>query len=79
MADLVGGELAEARERHSQHGGSDGLPALVGREQALGDQVVLPDAQRTERDLALDDLAGARIDDGCRRRTSRAWSGGPTG
>ena len=36
---------------------------LVRAEQAFGDHVVLTDAERAERDDALDDLAGARIAD----------------
>ena len=36
---------------------------LVGAQQPLGDHVVLADAQRAERDVALDDFAGARIGD----------------
>ena len=67
MADLVRGELADARQRHHRRRvvGSScaGLVRLVVlRDQAARDQHVLPDAQRAEEHVALDDLAGARID-----------------
>ncbi len=40
------------------------LPDDIRREQRFRDQVVLASAQRAERDVALDDLAGARVGDG---------------
>ncbi len=63
VADLVCRELADAGERPFGQLGRRLVAGLVGREQPLGDQVVLPHAQRAERDDALDDLAGARIRD----------------
>ena len=64
VADLVRGELAGAGENHLQHVFGDGLAFDVGREQRFGDHVILAGAAGAERDLALDDLAGAGIDDG---------------
>ena len=49
VAGLVGGELANAREHHLEHGivvGLGHVAGLVGSEQAFGDQVVLASAQR---------------------------------
>ena len=67
VAGLVRGELAGAlrgpwrawdRERVG------GVCRDVGREQSFVDEVVLAAAERAEGDVALDDLAGAGIDDG---------------
>ncbi len=65
MADLVRRELAQARERHLLRlvGELACVRLVVGREQRLGDQDVLTHALRAQRHRALDDLAGARIDD----------------
>ena len=63
VADLVRGELPQARERPLRELRRVLVALRVRVQQALGDQVVLAHAQRAERDDALDDLAGARIVD----------------
>ena len=68
VADLVRRELADAGDRGLRQDGRRLGAVLVRREQAFEDQVVLPVAQRAERDGRLDDLAGARI----RERRARA-------
>src|ERR1700733_1858902 len=60
------GELAETGEDHLEHGvvlGCDGLAVCVGGEEGFGDEVVLAAAEGAEGYVALDDLAGAWIDD----------------
>ncbi len=68
VADLVGGELADARQGQlgrrygGIEGGQDlGIRTLVRRDEAGSDGHVLANAQRAQRDVALDDLARARI------------------
>ena len=70
MSDLVRGELPEAGQREGQHrvvlGREPGRIRLaVGCEQALRDQVVLADAERAQRHVALQDLARPRVDHRC--------------
>ena len=64
MAHLVSRKLPQACQHHLHHARIGRLPLLVRREQRLEDEVILPRAQRAECHVALDDLAGARIDDG---------------
>ena len=62
VADLVGRQLADARKRHVEHRVRH-IIAVVGPGQAFRDKVVLAHAQRTERHVAFEDLARARVDD----------------
>ena len=62
VSDFVGGELTNTRQYHCLQLWRNGSALLVRRQERFGDQVILTGAQRTERDLPLDDLAGARID-----------------
>ena len=61
VADLVRRELAQPREHHPRQLRRRLVAGAIRRQQALREQVVLPRAQRSERDVALDDLAGARV------------------
>ena len=63
VADFMRRQLPQARQHHALHLRRNRLAFHVGREQAFHDHVVLPPAQRTERHLALDDFAGARVGD----------------
>ena len=65
VAHLVRGQLAQPRQGHLQQARIGCRAVFVGLEQALGDEEILPHAQRPQRDAALDDLAGARIDHRC--------------
>ena len=78
VADLVRGQLADALQRRFVQHRRLLAAAGVRREQAFEDHVVLPIAQRSERDRRLDDLAGARVGHRCRPSSSRASSGGPS-
>ena len=61
VADLVRGELANARQRRLvEHGRLLGARGIR-REQSFEDQIVLTVAQRPKRDGGFDDLAGARV------------------
>ena len=60
MADFVGGQLTDALERGLVENRRP-LAALAGRQQTFEDHVVLPIAQRPQRDGGLDDLTGPRI------------------
>ena len=53
VADFVRGELADARQRRLRELGRRLVAGLVRAQQALGDHVVLPVAQRAELDGAL--------------------------
>ena len=80
MAGLVRRELPRAGQGHGQHrivAGCDAVAGDVGREQGGGDQVVLSAAQRSQRDVALDDLAGARVRD--RRPVRPSMGSAPSG
>ena len=61
VADFVSRKLPQTRQRHFHHLGRNGFTRLVGREQALGNQIILPHAQRAERDVAFNDFTGAGI------------------
>ena len=62
VPDLVRGKLADAREsQHDRVVGSAAAAALRAQE-PLEQQAILAHAQRAERDVALDDLAGAGVD-----------------
>src|SRR5579883_37264 len=61
VANFVSGELSQARKRGLQHARVRLLSVLVGSEQPFEDHVVLPHAERTQRNLSLNDLAGPRI------------------
>jgi hypothetical protein len=78
VADLVRRELTDASDRGLRQDRGRFGAGLVRREQALEDQVILPVAQRAERDGRLDDLAGARIRERRARCSSRGSSGGPS-
>jgi hypothetical protein len=58
---LVRGQLANAGQCHPLHLRRHLGPRRVRRQQPLGDQVVLPHAQASQRDVPLDDLARARV------------------
>ena len=60
---LVRRELAEAGKCHRLGGLGRLVTGLVGLEQPLRDQEVLPGAEGAERHLALDDFVGARVGD----------------
>ena len=64
VADLVRRELAKAGERGLRQDRRGLVAVLVGRQQAFEDPIVLAHPQRAERDDGLDDLTGARVDDG---------------
>ena len=63
MADLVRGKLTNAPDRPLAQLRRSLVAGLVGNEQSLRDQVVLPIAQRPQGHDPLDDLAGPRIGD----------------
>ena len=63
VADLVGGEFAQAGDRDLHRIARTAGSVLVGADQALEDQHVLAHPERAQEDRALDDLAGARIGD----------------
>ena len=58
---LVGRKLAQAGQGHFLHLRRRRLPAIIGRQQAFCNQVILAHPQGTERYMPLDNLAGARI------------------
>ena len=57
------GELAESRQRHVHHFRRPCIASTVGSEQTFGNQKILADAKRAERDVSFDNFAGARIND----------------
>jgi hypothetical protein len=63
VPDLVRRQLADPREAQLHRVVWRAGPGLLGAGQPLEDQPVLPHAKRAERDVALDHLAGARVDD----------------
>ena len=63
VADLVRGELPQPRERDARRIIGAAAAELGEADEALVEFDVLPRAQGAEDDHALDDLAGARIDD----------------
>ena len=70
VADLVSRELPEPGEGGLQHRVvrrirvAARVRTVVGRQEPLEEQVVLPHAERAERDVPLDDLARPRVGDG---------------
>ncbi len=61
VADLVGRQLANARQRRLVEDRGPFGASLVGRQQPFEDHVVLAVAQRPQRHRRLDDFAGARV------------------
>ena len=78
VADFMRGQLPDARQRRPIQNIGLFVAGRVRRKQPFEDQVILPVAQRAQRDRALDDLAGARIADRAADSSSRAWSDAPS-
>jgi hypothetical protein len=67
MADLVGRQLSHAVQRHGDGRGvvaGGGCEVVEAGQEPLAVQIVLAQAQAAQVDVALDDLARARIADG---------------
>ena len=78
VANFVGRQLPDARQRQLLHLVRNGLAVLIGLQKAFGDEVVLAVPVGPERHDALDDFAGARVDVGvavgeCPRRAGAVY------